>query len=140
MLYKTVLMLGLALCPLGSMLTAAHAGNAAEMKPAGGAYKAVSDLVPLPSHIPGIGTLYVDPASLPAGPFAAYDKKGALVSTVYMIPLAGMQAHKKFSALAVAGTKTTSVDMYYNAGHPGVAEPHYHIVLWHVDAAKADVK
>ena len=25
-----------------------------------------------------------------------------------------------------------SVDLYYNAGHPGVEKPHYHVVLWHV--------
>jgi hypothetical protein len=28
--------------------------------------------------------------------------------------------------------------LYYNAGHPGVEKPHYHVVLWHVakDQAK----
>jgi hypothetical protein len=26
--------------------------------------------------------------------------------------------------------------MYYNAGHPGVPEPHYHIVLWYVSPAQ----
>jgi len=51
-----------------------------------------------------------------------------------------MQAKKKFAGLDVAGSATTSVDMYYNAGHPGVNEPHYHIVLWHVDPMSADVK
>ncbi len=137
MFTKTTLSLALGLTVFG-LATAAQ--NAAPTKPAGGAYKAVSDLVPLPNHIPGIGTLYVDPATLPAGPFAAYDKSGALVSTVYMIPLEDMQAQKKFSGLEVAGAATTSVDMYYNAGHPGVDKPHYHIVLWHVDAASADVK
>jgi len=125
---------------LAAITTTVAAENAAPMKPAGGAYQAVSDLVPLPNHIPGIGTLYVDPATLPAGPFAAYDKSGKLVSTVYMIPLKDMQAQKKFGDLEVAGATTTSVDMYYNAGHPGVDEPHYHIVLWHVDPAMADVK
>ena len=134
---KTTLMLALGLTITGF---AATAENAAPMKPAGGAYQAVSDLVPLPDHIPGIGTLYVDPATLPVGPFAAYDKSGKLVSTVYMVPLEDMQAQAKFAGLAVAGAATTSVDMYYNAGHPGVDKPHYHIVLWHVDAASADVK
>ena len=28
--------------------------------------------------------------------------------------------------------EVTSVDIYYNAGHPGVEEPHVHVVLWHV--------
>jgi hypothetical protein len=26
--------------------------------------------------------------------------------------------------------------LYYNAGHPGVEVPHYHIVLWHVTKAQ----
>jgi len=28
------------------------------------------------------------------------------------------------------------VSIEYNAGHPGVAEPHYHIALWHVSKAE----
>ncbi len=136
MLSKTTLSLALGLVVFGF---AATAENAAPSAPAGGAYQAVSALVPLPDHIPGIGSLYVDPATLPAGPFASYDKSGNLVSTVYMIPLEDMQAQTKFTGLDVAGALTTSVDMYYNAGHPGVDKPHYHIVLWHVDAASADV-
>jgi hypothetical protein len=27
------------------------------------------------------------------------------------------------------------VSLYFNAGHPGVEQPHYHIVLWHVSKA-----
>jgi hypothetical protein len=70
----------------GVMTASALAENAAPMKPAGGTYQAVSALVPLPDMIPGLGTLYVDPATLPVGPFAAYDKTGKLVSTIYMVP------------------------------------------------------
>ena len=124
----------------GLMTTAAHAENASPMKPAGGAYQAVSALVPLPDMIPGLGTLYVDPATLPVGPFAAYDKTGKLVSTIYMVPMDDLTAQKKFSNLAVAGGPAVSVDMYYNAGHPGVEKPHYHVVVWHVDPATADLK
>jgi hypothetical protein len=29
------------------------------------------------------------------------------------------------------------VDMYYNAGHPGVPEPHYHVVLWYISPEAA---
>ena len=122
------------------MTTAALAENAAPMKPAGGAYQAVSALVPLPDMIPGLGTLYVDPATLPVGPFAAYDKTGKLVSTIYMVPMEDLTAQKKFSNLAVAGGPAVSVDMYYNAGHPGVEKPHYHVVVWHIDPATADLK
>ena len=118
----------------------AFAGNAEPMQPAGGEYKAVSSLVALPDFIPGLGALYVDPATLPAGPFAAYNRAGELVSTIYMVPMEDMQAQTSFSGLDVAGDEVKSVDLYYNAGHPGVDKPHYHIVLWHVDAEMADVK
>ena len=60
----------------------------------------------LPEFLPGLGTLYVQPATLPAGPFLAYDRDGKLVSTIYMIPLEDMQAQKKFDELAVGPDKT----------------------------------
>ena len=100
-------------------------------------YKKVSTLVALPDFVPGLGTLYVDPATLPAGPFLAYDKQGNLVSSVYMIPLKDITAHKAFNNLAAANQKVDHVDMYYNAGHPGVAEPHYHVVIWYVSPQQA---
>ncbi|MGH7307885.1 MAG: DUF5602 domain-containing protein [Candidatus Rokuibacteriota bacterium] len=100
-------------------------------------YKKVSALVALPDFVPGLGTLYVDPATLPAGPFLAYDRQGKLVSSVYMIPLKDITAHKAFNNLAVAKEKVDHVDMYYNAGHPGVAEPHYHVVIWYVSPQQA---
>lgn len=104
--------------------------------PPGGAYKKVSELVKLPDFLPGLGTLYVDPKTLPAGPFLAYDHQGNLVSTIYMIPLKDMNDQKKFDDLAAPGAGVDHVSMYYNAGHPGVPDPHYHIVLWHVPKAK----
>jgi hypothetical protein len=102
-------------------------------------YKKVSTLVALPDFVPGLGTLYVDPATLPAGPFLAYDRQGKLVSSVYMIPLKDITAHKAFNNLMVAKEKVDHVDMYYNAGHPGVAEPHYHVVIWYVSPQQAAV-
>jgi len=121
------------------LLTGFISGATAEMKaPPGGKYKKVSSLVALPDFIPGLGTLYVDPATLPAGPFLAYDKEGKLVSSVYMIPIKDIEAHKKFDDLGVAHQKVDHVDLYYNAGHPGVPEPHYHVILWYVSSKKAD--
>lgn len=108
-----------------------------KMAPPGGNYKKVSSLVALPDFIPGLGTLYVDPATLPAGPFLAYDRKGQLVSSVYMIPLKDMNEHKEFKNLKVAQMKVDHVDMYFNAGHPGVPDPHYHVILWYVSPEKA---
>jgi hypothetical protein len=104
--------------------------------PPGGNYKKVSELVKLPDFLPGMGTLYVDAKTLPAGPFLAYDRDGKLVSTIYMIPVKDLQGKKKFDDLKAAGGTVDHVDMYYNAGHPGVEKPHYHVVLWHV--IKAD--
>jgi hypothetical protein len=95
-------------------------------------YKKVSALVPLPDFLPGLGTLYVKPDTLPAGLFLAYDREGKLVSAIYMIPLKDLEAHKAFNDLPVTHEKVDHVDLYYNAGHPGVPEPHYHIVLWYV--------
>ena len=127
-----------ALALLAFVVAPAFAQNVAK-EPPGGAYKKVSTLVKLPDFLPGMGTLYVDPKTLPAGPFLAYDHKGRLVSTIYMLPLKDLNEQKKFE-LASPGGKVDHVDVYYNAGHPGVQEPHYHVVLWHVsEAAEASV-
>lgn len=107
-----------------------------EKAPPGGEYKKVSELVKLPDFLPGLGTLYVNPKTLPAGPFLAYDHQGKLVSTIYMIPVKDIQDQKKFDDLAAPGGKVDHVSMYFNAGHPGVPDPHYHIVLWHVSKAQ----
>ena len=130
----TMLVVSLALLVSAGGVVVARAQSAA---PPGGEYKKVSTLVSLPDFLPGLGTLYVDPKTLPAGPFLAYDKQGQLVSSVYMIPLKDITAQKAFNNLAVAKEKVDHVDMYYNAGHPGVAEPHYHVVIWYVSADKA---
>jgi hypothetical protein len=105
-----------------------------EKAPPGGAYKKASDFN-LPAFMPGLGTLYVDPETLPNGPFLAYDRAGVLVGTVYMIPLKDFETHRKIDALKAPGSNVDHVDMSYNAGHPGVEEPHYHVVLWHVQKA-----
>ena len=106
-------------------------------EPPGGEYRKVSTLVPLPAFVPGLGTLYVDPATLPAGPFLAYDHQGDLVSSIYMIPLKDMNARKAFTGLTSAHERVNHVDIVFNAGHPGVAEPHYHVIVWYVSAQRA---
>ncbi len=116
----------------------AQTAVAQETAPPGGEFKKVSSLVELPDFLPGLGTLYVNPATLPAGPFLAYDREGHLVSTIYMIPLEDINNHKAFNNLAVAqAPKVDHVDMYYNAGHPGVPVPHYHVILWYISPEKA---
>ncbi|MGH7620210.1 MAG: DUF5602 domain-containing protein [Gemmatimonadaceae bacterium] len=124
---------------MGAAMVVAFAGTAAAQRksPPGGTYQMVSKLVPLPDFIPGLGTLYVDPKTLPAGPFLAYDHQGSLVSTIYMIPLKDMNAQKSFNDLKVGQERVDHVDVVFNAGHPGVAEPHYHIILWYISPARA---
>lgn len=125
------------------MLAPAASASAQEMAPPPAPYKKVSGLVPLPDFVPGLGTLYVDPATLPAGPFLAYDHSGNLVSSIYMIPLAQMNKHQSWPDLSTAQHQSVDhVDVVFNAGHPGVPEPHYHIILWYIsrDAAAALAK
>lgn len=124
-----------ALALLAFVATPAFAQNVMK-EPPGGTYKKVSTLVKLPDFLPGIGVLYVDPKTLPAGPFLAYDHKGKLVSTIYMIPVKDITDQKTFDDLSAPGGHVDHVSLYFNAGHPGVAEPHYHIVLWHVSKAE----
>src|SRR3954453_17319488 len=114
----------------------AGAADQVEKAPPSGAYKKVSELVKLPDFLPGLGQVYVDPETLPAGPFLAYDHHGKLVSTVYMLPIEDLtNKDKRFDNLASPGTMVDHVDVYFNAGHPGVAKPHVHVVLWHVSKA-----
>ena len=120
---------------LASIPVATLAQNV-ERAPPGGAYKKVSELVKLPDFLAGIGTLYVNPSTLPGGPLLAYDHAGKLVSTIYMIPLKDLDAQKGFADLAAPGGKVDHVSISYNAGHPGVPDPHYHIVLWHIPKAE----
>jgi hypothetical protein len=122
---------------LGLLVAGGAPALAQETAPPGGAYQKVSALVPLPDYLPGIGTLYVDPKTLPVGPFLAYDREGKLVSSIYMVPLKDLEAKKAFDDLAAAHEKVDHVDLYFNAGHPGVAEPHYHVVVWYVSREKA---
>jgi hypothetical protein len=118
---------------LGALMLAGPAlAQTVGQAPPAAPYKKVSELVKLPDFLPGLGTLYVDPKTLPAGPFLAYDRQGKLVSTVYMIPIKDINAQKKIDNLKAPGGNVDHVDLYFNAGHPGVEEPHYHVVLWHV--------
>lgn len=114
---------------------AQDASTDVKQSPPGGEYKQVSTLVKLPDFLPGMGQLFVDPATLPAGPFLAYDHDGTLVSTIYMLPINDLNPDKRFEDLAAPGGAVDHVDVYFNAGHPGVEEPHAHVVLWHVPTA-----
>lgn len=110
--------------------------SAALTAPPGGDYQKVSDLVPLPEFIPGMGTLYVQPSTLPVGPFLGYDRDGKLIHVTYMVPLSDLTSLKDFAGLDTidGAVRVDHVDVTYNPGHPGVAVPHYHITLWTISA------
>jgi len=131
-LQAAVVALGLGFIALGATPTVAQ-----QTAPPGGEYQKVSALVALPDFLPGMGTLYVNPKTLPVGPFLAYDRDGKLVSSIYMVPMKDLEAKKAFNNLGVAKEKVDHVDLYFNAGHSGVAEPHYHVVVWYVSPEKA---
>jgi hypothetical protein len=127
----------LAMLLAGSCAALAHDVPAdVAMSPPSGDFQAVSGLVPLPDFIPGLGQLFVDPSTLPAGPFLAYDRNKHLVSTIYMLPIEDLSnPDRRFNDLDAPGGNVDHVDVYFNAGHPGVEKPHAHVVLWHVPSA-----
>lgn len=100
--------------------------------PPKGPYRAIDSLVPMPKFVPGYGYLYVDPSTLPAGPFLGYDQMGKLVSITYMLPLKELNDKKGFLKLGatIAGVKVNHTDVVYNNGHPGVNMPHIHVTQW----------
>ena len=106
-------------------------------EPPGGDYKRVSELVRFPDFYPGLGRLYVQPNTLPLGPFRAYDRQGWLVSTIYMVPIKDLDAHKMMEIIEGTPVSVDHVDIHYTSGHPGVPEPHYHVILWHVSPERA---
>ena len=120
----------------GTAAFAQEAGDLADAPPPA-PYAAVSELVELPEFLPGLGQLFVDPATLPAGPFLGYDRDGQLSATIYMPPLEDLQGGTAYDDLALGAPEVAAVDIYYNAGHPGVEQPHAHVVLYHDAAAKA---
>ncbi|HWL69459.1 MAG TPA: DUF5602 domain-containing protein [Geminicoccus sp.] len=125
-----------ALALAGMFASPVLAADQVAKAPPDGDYRKVSELAKLPDFLPGLGQLYVDPATLPAGPFLAYDHDGSLVSTIYMLPVADLtDKDRRFDDLAAPGGAVDHVDVYFNAGHPGVETPHAHVVLWHVPAA-----
>jgi hypothetical protein len=105
-------------------------------------FKKVSTLVRLPDWLPGLGTLYVDPATLPAGPYLGYNHNGQLVNVVYMISIKDLDQHKDWNDLgqniAHLGLKVDHTSVNYNPGHPGLQEPHYHIIQWLITPAQQE--
>lgn len=132
-MFKTIL---LTAAVMAAPVALAHDQSKVEQMPPDGPYVQVSEVLPLPAFLPGMGTLFVDPETLPAGPFLGYDHDGKLSATIYMTPLGELEKGVSYDDLDVGRHEVTSVDIYYNAGHPGVEVPHAHVVLYHDNGAK----
>jgi hypothetical protein len=105
--------------------------------PPGAPYEKISLAIKgLPDFIPTMGMVYVDPKNLPEGPYLGYSREGKLVDTVYMITVKDFDAHKNVPQLAAPAGTVDHVGVYFNPGHAGIPEAHYHIVLWHVPKAQ----
>jgi len=128
-----LLVLAVAALLLAPSLPAQNTGDETANPPAN--FKKVSTLVRLPDWLPGLGTLYVDPASLPAG-------NGQLVNVTYMISIKDLDQHKDWNDLgqkiAQLDLKVDHTSVNYNPGHPGLQEPHYHITQWLITPAQVE--
>ena len=118
--------------------TAALAQDAAApiQSPPPAPFAQVSEIVELPEFLPGLGTLFVGPATLPAGPFLGYDHEGKLSATIYMPTMEELEGGTAYNDLALGAPEVVATDIYFNAGHPGVEQPHAHVVLYHDAEAK----
>jgi hypothetical protein len=68
----------------------------------------------------------------PYSRFAAYDKAGRRVATVYTLPASEFQS--AFPTFDAGDRRIDHVAIY---PHPGPGEPQYHVVLWHVNRQQA---
>ena len=48
-----------------------------------------------------------------------------------MLPIEDLENRKQFDLEGLAG-KGDHVTFYFNPGHPGLDQPHYHVHIWHV--------
>lgn len=123
----------------GFMFAAAQAPDLTQSPP-GEPWAGVDSLVELPAFVPGAGELFIRPDDAPFGPWLAYGSDGSLVEVLFMVPVSEMEQHGSWDDLAgdlLAGIGLTidHVDITYNGGHPGMAEPHYHFRIAFVDHA-----
>lgn len=130
------LALALVSIPLAAQKTASHAATPPPN------FKKVSSIVNLPDWLPGLGTLYIDPATAPVGPYLGYNHNGHLVNVIYMISIKDFDQHKDLNDLGQKvsrmGLKVDHTSVDYNPGHPGMQEPHYHVIEWLITSAQQE--
>src|SRR5690554_4446439 len=129
---RTVSLLVLTLLVVGGLSTVRAQELSVAPPPA--PYVNAAEILPLPEFIPGAGALYIDPSNAPVGPWLSYGSEGDLLEVLFMVPLNAMTAAENWDNLATGllgsnGLVVDHVDISFNGGHPGMAEPHYHIRL-----------
>jgi BON domain-containing protein len=85
---------------------------------------------PLLTRFKGLVRIDGDPVARPHGPFAAYDRSGRLVATIYAISMREL-AELGADSLDARG-RIDHVTIYPVAANADVPDPHYHVVLWHL--------
>src|ERR1700688_469282 len=106
-------------------------------EPPGGQFQKLSQIAHFPDFYPGLGTLYVQPDTMPIGPYYSYDRRGRLVNTIYMVRSRMLDAYAVIKMIEGTRLPVDHVVISYTALHPGVAVRLYHITVWHVSAGDA---
>lgn len=107
-------------------------------EPPGGNFVKLSSVSHFPDFYPGLGTLYVQPASMPIGPYYGYDRLGHQVNTIYMVPLTFFDDHQVAKWIQSSHLRVNHLTLAYTNPHPGVDMQHYHIILWHISPEDAE--
>lgn len=116
-----------------SVVGAVHADVTTIAKePPAGPYRSLNELLDLAHFVPGLGTLFVDPASLPVGPYLGYDRNGRLINAIYVIIETGADGFDARADLErrFPGVRIDHVHEERNPGHAGDPEPHRHVIFW----------
>ncbi len=125
----TALFVTAAVVPLVAFRYTAYSSNLGHMHsqvstsaPPGASYKKVDELGELPDYLLAMGTLYVDPRTLPMGPYLGYNHSGKLVSITYMVPADQLHSHKAFVSLRASAGRlpVDPMQLGYSPGDRGV--------------------
>ena len=93
-------LIALAACGILALSAVLAAAQSVHKAPPPAPYKKVSELVKLPDFIPGMGTLYVDPKTLPDVRFSLMITRASSSARSTWSRLKDMDGHKNIADLA----------------------------------------
>jgi hypothetical protein len=88
------------------------------------------------TRLPGLARVEAAGGHYPSAAFAAYDRTGRVVATVYTVAMREL-ASLGLEDLRADGRPIDHVSIYVVPAHPDVPDPHFHVVLWHVSRQEA---